>query len=171
MRIPRSKRLSKTSALLMCGAAIGGATGYAASASGTSNTASTTASSAYAAHGANGARHHGAKARGSKRAGLRGLEARMRHAVSASVVVSNGHGQFATVSLVRGTLVSISGSSLTVREGTARSSYKTVTLSLPADAVVRIAHARSSLSALSAGEHVLVIQGPKRTLVAARPGS
>jgi hypothetical protein len=152
MSIPQ--RILRPTALLLSGAAIGGAGGYAASASGASSASAKTT-----------------KAHTIKSASRRAGEARLRRAVSITAVVPHGHGSFVTVSLERGTLTSISASTLTLSEGTKRATYKTVTISLPSDAVVRLSHERSSLSQLQAGDRVQVTQGPKRTLVSARPGT
>lgn len=145
--------MKKTAALLLGGVALGGAGGYAASASG-SGSASTPAHT------------HTSKA-----AGTRSRKGQLRRAVSITAVVPDGHGSFATVSIDRGILVSVSGSSLTLREGTRKASYKTVTLSLPGDAVVRLSRKPSSLSALTAGDRVAVLKGPHRTAVIARPAA
>jgi hypothetical protein len=147
--MPISPRIMKASALLLSGAALGGAGGYAASASGASASHSATHTKK-AAHAA-------------------ALEKRLRRAVSISAVVPAGNGSFATVTIERGSLLSSSGGSITLQEGTARSNYKTVTLSLPGDTVVRLSRQPSSLSALAAGDRVTVIAGPHRTAVLAHP--
>lgn len=144
-----SPRIVKASALVLSGAALGGAGGYAASASGASTGQGT----------------------GAKQAGNRahGRGARLRRAVSITAVVPAGEGKFATVTVQRGVLTSMSGSTVTLREGTRKATYKTVTLTLPADTKVRLARKPSSLSALSAGDRIAVVQGPHRSVVAARP--
>ena len=77
---------------------------------------------------------------------------------------------FVTVSFDRGFVESVKGAALTLREGTKKATYKTVTLTIPSGAQVRNNGRRSSLSALTPGEHVGVLQGPVRTLVVARGG-
>jgi hypothetical protein len=153
-----SSRSLKAAALLLSGAAIGAGGGYAVDASG----AGTTATASQAAGGA--------AVQGAKRAhGRAGGLARLRRAVSITAVVPDGKGKFATLSITRGVLVSASANALTLREGTRRATYKTVTLTLPASTTVRLSRSPSSLAALSAGERVLVVQGPHRTLVSAHP--
>jgi hypothetical protein len=88
--------------------------------------------------------------------------------VHASLVTYTKKQGFVTVTIDRGFVQSVSGDSLTLREGIKNATYKTVTLNLPAGTIVRDHRTRSSLSALTAGEHVLVIQGPQRALVVAR---
>lgn len=103
-----------------------------------------------------------------KAAAGRGLGARLLHrSVHGDFVVRTKSG-FATVTIDRGTVVSVSGQSLTLREGTPKATLKTVTLTIPADARVRADHAPASLAQLKAGERALVITLPKRTLVIAR---
>lgn len=143
-----SPRMMKACVLLLSGAALGAGGGYAASASGASAT------------------HPPAAKATAKR--TRGELARLRRAVSITAVVPDGKGTFATLSIERGTLVSVTGNSISLREGNARAAYKTVNISLPSTTVVRLAGKPSSLSALSAGERIMVVQGPRRTTVSAR---
>jgi hypothetical protein len=91
----------------------------------------------------------------------------LRRAVQGDVVVASKNG-FATVTLNRGFVQSVSGQQLTIREGTRKATYKTVTLTIPAGAKVRDNGKAASLSELSAGQRVGVVQGPKRTRVTAR---
>ncbi|MBV8221209.1 MAG: hypothetical protein JO325_22315 [Solirubrobacterales bacterium] len=95
----------------------------------------------------------------------RGLLA--RRAVQGAVVVATKNG-FETVTLSRGYVQSVSGQQLTIREGTRKATYRTVTLTIPSSAVVRDNRQASELSALTTGQRVSVVQGPKRTLVVAR---
>jgi hypothetical protein len=92
---------------------------------------------------------------------------RLLHAVQGSVVVRTADG-FANVSFERGKVDSVSGQQLTLTEGTPKASYKTVTVTIPADAVVRDNRQTASLSDLTAGQRVIVITAPKRTYVIAR---
>lgn len=153
-----SSRSLKAVALLLSGAAIGVGGGYAVDASGAGTTAT-------GSRGASGARAQRTKHAHGNAGGL----ARLRRAVSVTAVVPDGKGQFATLSIARGVLLSASTDALTLREGTRRATYKAVTLTLPANTTVRLSRSPSSLAALSAGERVLVIQGPRRTLVSAHP--
>jgi hypothetical protein len=100
------------------------------------------------------------------RAGLhpRRLLARTVHA---DLVVETKAG-FATVTVDRGFVQSVSGQQLTINEGTKKATYKTITLTIPTDARVRDDGAKSTLGSLKSGQHVLVVQGPKRTFVIAR---
>jgi hypothetical protein len=91
--------------------------------------------------------------------------------VHASLITYTKQQGFVTVTIDRGFVQSVSGDTLTMREGTRNETYKTLTLSLPAGTVVRDHRASSSLSALKPGEHVLVVQGPQRALVVARDAS
>jgi hypothetical protein len=98
------------------------------------------------------------------RRGLRGAFAR---AVHGQGVVATKTG-FATVTLDRGFVQSVNGQQLTIREGTKTRTYNTVTLTIPTNARVRDNRANATLADVKAGQHVLVLQGPKRTLVIAR---
>jgi hypothetical protein len=90
-----------------------------------------------------------------------------RRAVQGDLVVATKSG-FATVTFNRGFVQSVSGQQLTIREGTKKATYKTVTLTIPAGAKVRDNGKTASLSQLSAGQRVGVVQTPNRTLVIAR---
>jgi hypothetical protein len=153
-----SSTTRRASALILSAVAIGAAMGYAVSAFGDSPRA--TADHPTASEPAQRATR--APATGDRRS-------RLRRAVSISAVVPAGGGRFATLSIARGVLVDTSGDSLTLREGTRKVAYKTVTLPVSADARVRLSKQPSSLGALSAGDHVVVITGPHRTTVVARP--
>lgn len=91
----------------------------------------------------------------------------LRRAVAGEIVVRTKDG-FGTVSLERGTIDEISGSRLTIAEGTRRASYRSVTVTIPADARIRDDGIRTGLSSVKAGERVLVITAPQRTFVIAR---
>jgi hypothetical protein len=111
-----------------------------------------------------GASTHAA-ARSAPRAHAR--RALVRRAVEGDVVVAT-KGGFATVTLHRGFVQAVKGRQLTIREGTKKATYKTVTLAIPAGAKVRDNGNSASLSQLTAGQRVGVLQGPKRTVVVAR---
>jgi hypothetical protein len=89
-----------------------------------------------------------------------------RRAVHGSVVVRTKSG-FATVTFDRGTVNSVKGQQLTMTEGTAKASYKTVTLTIPSTARVRDNRQQATLSDLKAGQRVIVVQAPKQTFVIA----
>jgi hypothetical protein len=87
--------------------------------------------------------------------------------VHADAVVPNEKGGFDTVTMDRGSFSSLSGDQLTITEGTKSATYKTVTLTIPANATVRRNDENAQLSDLKAGDEVIVVQGPSRTLVLA----
>ena len=97
-----------------------------------------------------------------RRGGLR----RLLRAVQGSAVVRTADG-FATVSFERGKVVSVSGQQLTLTEGTPKATYKTVTVTVPANAVVRDNRQTASLSDVKAGQRVVVLTAPKHTYVIA----
>jgi hypothetical protein len=97
-----------------------------------------------------------------------GARALARRAIQADVVVATRQG-FEAVTFERGFVESVSGQQLTIKEGTVKSTYKTVTLTIPSNAKVRDDGHASTLSALTAGQRVWVVQGPNVTHVIARP--
>ncbi|MGH3417414.1 MAG: hypothetical protein ACRDSS_13170 [Actinocrinis sp.] len=90
----------------------------------------------------------------------------LRRTVHGDFVVHTKTG-FATVTFDRGTLQSVSGSTLTITEGTAKATYRTVTLTVPANVRVRDDRQRGTLSDLKMGQRVLVLIAPQRALVVA----
>ena len=104
------------------------------------------------------------KARRAHKGGLRGIA---RRTVHGEFVVHTKSG-FRTVTVDRGVVDSVSGRQLKITEGTPKATYKTVTLTIPASAVVRDNKQKSSLASVTAGQRVLVVTAPKRTLVIAR---
>ena len=100
--------------------------------------------------------------------GLLGVRGRrwLGRAVQGNAVVWTRQG-YKTIGFERGRVAAVNGRQLTIAEGTQRSTYKTVLLTIPTNAVVRDNGQRSSLSHVSAGQRVIVIQGPRRTLVIA----
>lgn len=150
-----SSRTRRTTALLLSGAAIGAAGGYAVSASGAGRPAPT----ARTRQGSGNATTARAK----------GRIARLKRAVSLTAVVPGRDGKFSTISIARGTLVGVTAQQLTLREGTPRASYKTVSLTVRSNVTVRLSKQPSTLSALSPGDRVAVVQGPRKTIVVARP--
>ncbi|MFZ0040643.1 MAG: hypothetical protein WAK93_05000 [Solirubrobacteraceae bacterium] len=113
--------------------------------------------------------HHarsGAAGKGAKRAKGGSLRRFAARAVQGSVVVHTKKG-FGTVSFERGKVDSVNGQQLMITEGTPKASYKTVTLTIPANAIVRDNRQKASLSAVKSGQRVVIVQAPKRTLVVA----
>jgi hypothetical protein len=139
--------------LLTIGAAcaVAGAGASAIATAGAAGTTTTTGSSAT----------HPAAARAVARRAV------LRRAVQGNVVVATKSG-FATVTLNRGFVQTVSGQQLTIREGTKKATYKTVTLMIPSGAKVRDNGQTASLSQLTTGQRVGVVQGPKNTWVIAR---
>jgi hypothetical protein len=90
--------------------------------------------------------------------------------VAGSFVVDTKTG-FVTVTIVRGTVDSVSGDQLTLTEGTAKQAYKTVPLTLPSRTVVRDDRRISTLTQLTKGQRIAIVEGPKRALVVARPAA
>ena len=87
--------------------------------------------------------------------------------VHSDTVVPNEKGGFDTITMDRGRFSSSSGDQLTITEGSKTATYKTVTFTIPSDATVRRNGEAAKLSDLKAGDTVLVLQGPKGTVVAA----
>ena len=121
------------------------------------------AATSSSASSSSGASHSAAKPPGPRAGALR----RLARAVQGSAVVGTKDG-FATVTFQRGKVDSVSGQQLTLTEGTRKASYKTVTVTIPANAVVRDNRRKATLSAVKAGQRVLVLAAPKRTYVIAR---
>jgi hypothetical protein len=96
-----------------------------------------------------------------------GLERRLGGAVHGTLVVHSKSG-WVTVTFDRGVVKSVSGNQLTITERTKNAVYKDVTLTIPSNARVRDNRQKATLGQLKSGQHVLVVNGPKRTLVIAR---
>ena len=123
---------------------------------------------AIASAGAATSTHPGSARPAARHTRLRAREMRrLLRAVQGSAVVRTAH-SFVTVTFERGKVDSVSGQRLTITEGTPKASYKTVTLSVPADAVVRDNRRPASLSDVTAGQRALVVTAPQRTYVIAR---
>ncbi|HTX47492.1 MAG TPA: hypothetical protein VMD48_14515, partial [Solirubrobacteraceae bacterium] len=84
-----------------------------------------------------------------------------RRTVQGSFIVHSKTG-WATVQFARGTVESVSGSQLTLAEGTRKATYKTVTLTLPSKVLVRDNGQKSTLSSVSQGQRALVVIAPRR---------
>jgi hypothetical protein len=93
-----------------------------------------------------------------------------RRAVHAEAVVPKADGTFATWTYDRGKVDSVTGSDLKLTEGTAKATYRTVTLTIPSTARIRVNGRKAALSDVKAGQRVQVVQTPKLTLVAAHGG-
>jgi hypothetical protein len=92
---------------------------------------------------------------------------RLARAVQGSAVVRTKDG-FSTVTFERGKVDAVSGQQLTLTEGTGNAGYKTVTLTIPANAVVRDDRRKATLSDVKAGQRAFVLAAPKRTYVIVR---
>lgn len=86
-------------------------------------------------------------------------------AIHGQVVVPTKTG-FATVTFDRGVVKSVDGQQLQITEGTKTDTYQTVTVTIPADAIVRNDGNTTTLANITTGEHVTVIQGPKTCVLA-----
>lgn len=120
--------------------------------------------SAGASTPAHGNAAHGNAVRAHVRGPLRRFAAR---AVHGDVVVHTRSG-FVTVTFDRGTVDTVNGRQLTIAEGTARATYKTVTLTIPASARVRDDRQPATLAQVKPGQRVIVVAAPKRMIVIAR---
>jgi hypothetical protein len=97
------------------------------------------------------------------RSGLR----RLARAVQGTAVVRTADG-FANVTFARGKVDSVSGRRLSITEGTRNATYKTVSVTVPANAVIRDNRQQATLSDVKAGQRVLILTAPKHTYVIAR---
>lgn len=123
------------------------------------NATSPSSSSAASAGEAKQGRQHD----GMRRGGLRSL----RRAVHAEAVVPTQDGKFATVTLDRGTVEKVDGRQLTLKEGTPQATYKTVTLEIASDAMVRVNRRPGKLADVKAGQRAIVVRGAGMTRVLA----
>src|SRR3954453_8954821 len=88
--------------------------------------------------------------------------------VYADLVVPDRQGGFKTITLDRGTVESVSGDQLTIKEGTPKATYKTITLTIPAAAKIKRNGDDAALSDLQAGDLVSVVTTGDKTFVKAR---
>lgn len=147
-------RLAKAAAVAGACAAVGAGAGVLGSASAENNSgAQAGAAGGKGAHQKHQGRHKGAGA--------------LRRAVHVEAVVPNGKGGFATATVDRGFVTSVSGDRLTLREGTRRATYRTVTLTIPAGARVREGKRQAKLADLKPGERAVVLRLPRGTVVRA----
>jgi hypothetical protein len=86
-------------------------------------------------------------------------------AVHGDLLIATKKG-FVTVTFDRGVVQSVSGQQLTITEGT-KTTNKTVTLTIPTNALVRVNGRKAVLADVSKGQKVRVLQGLKRTRVIA----
>jgi hypothetical protein len=96
-----------------------------------------------------------------------GLRRIARRTVHGEFVIHTKAG-FRTVTVDRGVVASVSGQQLKITEGTPKATYKSVTLTIAANARVRDNGQKSSLSEVKPGQRALVVTAPKRTFVIAR---
>jgi hypothetical protein len=87
--------------------------------------------------------------------------------VHVDAVLPKQGGGFETVTMDRGSFSSLSANQLAINEGTKTATYKTVTLTIPAGAVVRRNGVPAQLSDLRSGDLLTVIQSPASTAVVA----
>ena len=86
--------------------------------------------------------------------------------VHADVVVLDQAGTgYITQTVDDGTISSVSGNQLAIKEGSSSVSYKTVTLSIPSDVTVRRDGNTATLGDLKTGDYVIVSQSSEATSV------
>jgi hypothetical protein len=86
--------------------------------------------------------------------------------VHSELVVPNKSGDdFVTITQDSGEVVSVSGSEITVKEGTEEATYKTVTLDLPDGATVVRNGEKVEIGDLQTGDQVHVSQSPENSFV------
>jgi hypothetical protein len=110
----------------------------------------------------------GARTHRTASARRRGLLRLARRTVHGELTVDTPTG-FQTAAIDRGTIDSVSGDTLSVTDGTRRASAQKVTLTIPSSAVIRNDRRPASLASLRAGERVVVVALPQRTVVVAHP--
>ncbi len=147
-------RLAKVAAVAGACACVGVGAGVLGSASADNGSgAPAGAAGAKAGHQKHHGRHHGGP---------------LGRAVHVDAVVPDGKGGFARATIDRGFVQFVSGDRLTLREGTRRATYKTVTVTIPAGARVRENKRNAVLADLKPGQHAVVMRLPRRTVVRAR---
>jgi hypothetical protein len=147
------RRHSRLCLVVVCCVAVGAGVSAIASAGAATNSSSSQSAATHAKH----AKH--------ARAGKGGLR-RLTRAVQGSAVVRTKDG-FSTLTFERGKVDSVSSGRLTLTEGTPKASYRTVTVTIPANAVVRDDRQKASLSDVKPGQRALVLTAPNRTYVIA----
>ena len=149
---PVSTRSRALAVGVLCAAGGVGAGAVASATAATGHHSSTTAHHARAGHG---------------HARLRELRKVARHSVSGSVVVDTKQG-FQTITFERGTVDSVSGDQITITEGGPKVAQRRATITVPSTVHVRDNGAKATMSSVTAGQHVVVLTLPKRTVVLAR---
>jgi hypothetical protein len=92
-----------------------------------------------------------------------GFHGRAVHVVA--TVLNKAHTGFITVTEDHGTVQSVSGNQLTIKEAADGVTYRTLTLTIPSGATVMRDFQSSALSALKAGDRVSVAQSSEGTTV------
>ena len=115
--------------------------------------------------------HHHGEYRFAKRAFARhAFGGGFFRAVHADAVVPTKDGTFATVTLDRGVVKSVSGQDVTLTEGTRTATYKDETITVPGDARVRVLGTpNATLADVPPGMRAAIVQAPKKTFVLAAP--
>jgi hypothetical protein len=94
------------------------------------------------------------------------------HAVHEDAVVLNKAGTaFINATEDSGSVVSVSGDQLTIKEGTKSVTYKTLTLTIPSGTTIKRNGSTAQLSELKAGDHVHVTKSSDGTTVFADDGT
>jgi hypothetical protein len=97
--------------------------------------------------------------------GFRHHRALHRGFVHGEFVVPARDNTFKTITIDRGEITGVDGSTIHLREGTRDATYKTIDITLGDGAIVVINGHRASVGDLKAGDRARVTQRPKRTLV------
>lgn len=114
-----------------------------------------------------GAAHHGAHAQRAHARHHHRLDGLGRRVVHADLVLARRDGTFATATLDRGTVKSVTGNDVTIGEGARRATWRSVTITVPAGARVRDNGAAATLANVRPGQRIVVFRGPKMTRVVA----
>ncbi len=97
----------------------------------------------------------------------RAAKAVLARAVHGDLVIATKKG-FVNVTFDRGVVQSVNAQQLTLVEGPATGTHKTVTVTVPGTAIVRVDGKKSALADVKAGQRVRIVQGLGRTRVVAR---
>jgi len=85
--------------------------------------------------------------------------------VHAELVVARRDGTFPTITIDRGQITGVDGSTIHLREGTRDATYKTADITLGSGDVVVLNGQKASAGDLKAGDRAQITQRPKRTVV------
>jgi hypothetical protein len=107
--------------------------------------------------------HHGFPPLGLMRAGL-GM---LRSTVHADLTIVNADGTAGTITADRGSIESVAGDQLTLKQGTPKTTLKTLTLTIPGNATVLVNFSTKTLADLKPGQRAVVATTPKGTYVLA----